>query len=340
MVESQETSRRPRQYRTRPRQVSWPQSHRLAKKEDSKGVGSAASRRRAVSNSFELKFQQATQRPRSEPIPGGSCRNQFRRVADTVSMTSFPRLQSRSCTNDWLTPLGLSDELEDDEPAQTTADLYNRGIDAHSGGFIYNPLPVLEEDSRVTSSLPEHSPLVHEDDSSFQAYDDQWSCQADDGNDEYRRRLGRSIGSASHRRIGARAPNTSHQSVNTSLFDRLRRYSFMPLSEQPPECIRRGQPTQSTWVDVPLEEDRERKLSSRELLQEILDRSDPSSMNTSRSKSSSGKPNAARSRESSKQRNVAGRVPCSEDTTPHLCTDEQLTPLTDQSSYLDEGQTC
>ncbi|KAI3324118.1 hypothetical protein HD806DRAFT_521964 [Xylariaceae sp. AK1471] len=329
---------RPRLYSSRARQISWPQSPHLAQRASSHRVNFPASQRRAASNPFELQFQQVKRRPTSEPIVGNSSRNQSRRVAGTVSMTSFPRLQSRSCTNDWLTPLGLSDEMDDDEPAQTTADLYNRSIDAHSAVCTYSPLPILEEDSRATPPPPKHFPLP-ERSCSLQEYADQWSCQADDDGGDYGKRLGRSIGSASNRRIGVRAPYAEHQNPSTNLLDRLHRYSFMPHSEQTPECIRKDQPTGSAWVDIPLEGDGERKWSSLELLQEILNRSDPSSKKSSRSKSSSGQPNPARPR-GSKQRDELGRVPCSEDTMPHVCMDEQWTPWTDQSSCWDEGQTC
>lgn len=321
-------SESPRLFSPRRRQLSWPQSPALTNKSSTHKVSFVLSRPRAISTPFNSKFQQHPQRPISAPLVGCLPRNKLKRGPGTVSMTSFPRLASRSCTNDWLTPLGLSEELESEESPQTATDLYHRGIDAHSGVHVNNQLPVLLENSHSSSSAT-GSFSLRDHSSSHQWYENQWSDQ------RHEKRLGRAIGSAARRRIGSvKSSQVEHHghTTTTNLLDRLRRYSFIPLPEQTTEHTRKDGPSQPPTVEIPPNGDGERKRSSQELLQEILNRSDPSSMKSSRSKSSTtAVPNTARTRESSRQRSIVARLPCSEDMTPHVCTDELWTPWTDSS---------
>ncbi|KAI8631276.1 hypothetical protein F5Y19DRAFT_483144 [Xylariaceae sp. FL1651] len=306
-----------------PRRLSWPQSPRITQK-----VSFKPSPRCEVPNPFDQQFLRLEKRPTSAPIPERPSRGYLKREAAAVSMTSFPKLTSRSCTNDWLTPLGLFDDIDvasDDESAQrrtTITDLYNRGIDAHSGVFLYNPLPILEEDPRNITPLLSHAPL--------QEYKDSWSCQADESDDDRRKRVGHSTESALHRRISVGAPHDEHQDVSGNLLDRLRRYSFMPLLDQTPESIRSDRPPQQLWAEIPLEGDGgAQKRSSQAMLRKILDQFESSPMKPSYSKSSSEVRKGTEPQKSLRRRSVPGRVSCSEDTIPHICVDEQWSPWTE-----------
>ncbi|KAM5375701.1 hypothetical protein ACJZ2D_005884 [Fusarium nematophilum] len=53
------------------------------------------------------------------------------RVSDGTVITSFPRLLSRHCTNDWLSPPADIEDLK--QPTSST--LYQQGIDAHRGNM-------------------------------------------------------------------------------------------------------------------------------------------------------------------------------------------------------------
>ncbi|KAI3330017.1 hypothetical protein F4824DRAFT_355241 [Ustulina deusta] len=203
------------------------------------------------------------------------------------------------------------------------ADLYNHGVDAHSGIFIHNPLPILEENPQSNSAPPSQVQFQYYQ-SHIHEYENQWPSQAGEGEEDCRKNLGRSIGVACHKRIRVRNPHDQRQDISENLLDRLRRYSFMPLSDHTPECIRRDRPAELSWTERPQEGNRGRKRSSRELLQQILDRSSPPSVNSSGSKSASWALNIARSQDPKRQGELEG-VSCSEDTTPHICVDEQRT---------------
>ncbi|KAI0514951.1 hypothetical protein F5B22DRAFT_636792 [Xylaria bambusicola] len=188
------------------RHVSWPQSCRFGRRES---AGIDPSRR--FSNS-PRRFCQRGQRATSEPFFQQPLQNNFNYMVATTPITSFPRLKSRSCTNDWLTPLGLFDDVENAASAErreTVSDLYIHGIDAHSGDSSYRPLPILEEASQ-SNSTP-----------SLQA-----QC--------------RSIGVACHKRIRVREQINQTPDIAEGPLDGLRHYTFLPLLDHASETRKRS----------------------------------------------------------------------------------------------------
>ncbi|KAI2466868.1 hypothetical protein F4781DRAFT_334249 [Annulohypoxylon bovei var. microspora] len=247
------------------------------------------------------------------------------------SMTCFPKLLSRSSTTDWLTPLGLFGESNLSKDKATVPDLYVLGIDAHSGANVSRSLEILEESPRETPA-PIDVPITE---FPFQPSIPQWPTQANGGLEAHTTKTGSAIGVSSHRRKSSFKPIEAPNPIplphpNHDLLDTLRRYSFMPISDQTPESIREASPPARTWAELPLREEGGRKHSSQELLQEILDRK-PASKRSSRR--SSRRPSyiniQGRNRTSTgaSRRSGLDRMSCSEDQTPHICMDEQLTPL-------------
>lgn len=268
-------------------------------------------------------------RSASEPVSprasSGDLKSSVSRHRDG-SMTCFPGLPSRSSTADWLTPLGLFGESNMSQRGSTMSDLYVLGIDAHSGASAPKPLEILEESPSLAPAPISDFP--------FQSPGPQWPTQGDKGPDTLLK-PGSAIGASTHRRKSSFKPTDMPKPhANHGLLDTLRRYSFMPLSDQTPENIREASPSPPVqpWTDLPLREDGGRKQSSKDLLQEILDRK-PTSRGLSRR--SSRKPsqlhieieNRSRAGTGSSRRSGLDRMSCSEDQTPHICMDEQLTPL-------------
>ncbi|KAI1166133.1 hypothetical protein F5B18DRAFT_92758 [Nemania serpens] len=151
------------------------------------------------------------------------------------------------------------------------SDLYNRGVDAHSGACIYNPLPVLEEYSQTTPTSSK-SFLSQDYHSPIREHENQWPPQTEEGGESYGEKLGCSIGVASHRRIPVREPHKQGKDQNENFLDRLLHYSFMPLSDQEAELVHRERFVQLPRTETPPGNDKGRKCSSRELLQQILHR--------------------------------------------------------------------
>ncbi|KAI0553998.1 hypothetical protein F4679DRAFT_392674 [Xylaria curta] len=299
------------------RHLSWPEPP-MNGPTASFGINSSFNAFDSASKSPRPPEQRSTSEPNSQWLP----KNGLIRAAATP-MTSFPRLVSRSCTNDWLTPLGLLDETENHERAQhqeVIPDLYHRGVDAHSGVCLHTPLSILEEDPQTTPTCPSCSPFIDDCDRSLQKNRYQWLSQVEKGNsDDHRQKLGRSIGAASHRRIKAREPHIQQQDLKENLLDGLRRYSFLPLLELTPETIRRDYSVPPSWMEIPSKGDKGRKLSSQQLLQQILGQSDASSVKLSRSRSSSGAPNTTQPKEGSRKLSGVAAGSCSEDIAPHTC---------------------
>ncbi|KAI1205561.1 uncharacterized protein F4807DRAFT_282584 [Annulohypoxylon truncatum] len=249
------------------------------------------------------------------------------------SMTCFPKLPSRTSTTDWLTPLGLFGESNMSQHKSTTPDLYVLGIDAHSGASAPKPLGVVEESPLLT---PTSAPV---DNFPFQSSGPQWPTQVDEGSDTHLK-AGSAIGVSAHRRKSSFKPiEAPKPHPNHGLLDTLRRYSFMPLLDQTPENIREASPPARTWTDLPLREDGGRKNSSMDLLQEILDRKPASKMPSRRSSRRPSHINVdiqgrSRTGTASSQRSGRDRMSCSEDHMPHICTDEQLTPLGSDTTWF------
>lgn len=308
------------QYNSQNRHLSWPQSLSVAQRVSFGIDPSFHTFGRSEKKSRHLK-QRSTSEPQSPRRP----RNGLIR-ASTTPITSFPRLISRSCTNDWLTPLGLSNEIENHEQAQhqeTATDLYNRGVDAHSGVCLYNPLPILEENPRTTPTFPNCPPFLDDYHSHIQENKGEWLTQVKDGNGNHQKSLGRSIGIASHTRIKEREVRGQNQDLKENLLDGLRRYSFLPLLDQSLENICHDHSAHPSCMEFPLEGDEGRKLSSQELLQQILHQSDTHSIRSSGSKSNSGALTTIRPKESCRTQSEIEVKCCSEDTAPRICLDEQ-----------------
>ncbi|KAI1662319.1 hypothetical protein F4813DRAFT_104870 [Daldinia decipiens] len=248
-------------------------------------------------------------------IPTNRCRD--------GSMTCFPKLPSRSCTSDWLTPLGLFNEFGMPQQREMMPDLYARGVDAHCGINVSRPLEILEESPRQTPVPPTDPP--------FRESMVQWPGKLDEKPEKLSRKTGRAIGASSHRRKSSfKSPGVWASSTNHGLLDKLRRYSFMPLLDQTSESSRKVLPLPRAWDELPLREEGGRRYSSQALLQGLLD-GKPASNKSSRKSSMSGARRQRKKTGSSatQKRHSAepGRMSCSEDQTPHICTDEQLTPF-------------
>ncbi|KAI0011544.1 hypothetical protein F4779DRAFT_637011 [Xylariaceae sp. FL0662B] len=239
------------------------------------------------------------------------------------SMTNFPKLASRANTTDWLTPLGLYGEPDQPRRRETISNLYNHGVDAHCGANTSTHLPILEES-------PLQTPLPLEFDSLFQDAERAWSFQLDEAPRAPGKRMGRKIRDAAHQRKSSVRPiDIRKPDPYDSLLDKLRRYSLMPLLDQTPESIRAASPPAQTWTAFPLRVEGRSKRSSKAMLQDILDRA-PVSTRSSRSSSGRWRSRSSVSQKTPKRHSRPGRISCSEETAPHLCMDEQMSPWSER----------
>ncbi|TRX95582.1 hypothetical protein FHL15_003540 [Xylaria flabelliformis] len=246
-----------------------------------------------------------------------------RTISTTITLSKSSPLLATTASK-WAK--GLLDVTENHERTQhqeAIPDLYHRGVDAHSGVCLHTPLSILEEESRTTPTCPNCSPFLDAYDLSIQGSRDQWPPQTEESDRDHRQKLGRSIGVASHRRIKARESNNQQQDLKENLLDGLRRYSFLPLLDQTTETIRHDHPAPPSWMEIPPEGDKERKLSSQQLLQQILGQSDASSVESSRSKSILGATTTTQPKEGLRKLSRIAAESCSEDTAPHTCLDDQ-----------------
>ncbi|KAI1087215.1 hypothetical protein F5B19DRAFT_486874 [Rostrohypoxylon terebratum] len=240
-----------------------------------------------------------------------------------------PGLRSRSSTADWLTPLGLFGESNMSQRGSMMSDLYVLGVDAHSGANTQKPLEVLKEPPLVAPA-----PI---DGFLFKSKGPQWPTHRGEGPDALLK-PGSAIGASTHRRKSSFRPiESTKPHTNHGLLDTLRRYSFMPLSDQTPENIREASPPAQTCTDLQLREDGGRKQSSKDLLQEILDKKPmPKKLSRRSSRKPSQphieNPNRSRTGTASSRKSGMGRMSCSEDQTPHICMDEQLTSLSSDTA--------
>ncbi|KAI5918094.1 hypothetical protein F4810DRAFT_604470 [Camillea tinctor] len=116
----------------------------------------------------------------------------------------------------------------------------------------------------------------------------------------------------------------ARQDANERLLRQLRRYSFMSHLDRPHKNMDGPVPLTQPRTEPPPALDRQPELRSKGLLQDILRRPSESSVKISRLNSSAERPQTIP--ESS---NGRARISCSEDHTPHICVDEQLTPSTE-----------
>lgn len=228
-------------------------------------------------------------------------------------IVSFPPLRPRSCTNDWVLPQPGLENLHPDRQHNPT--LYQYGVDAHRGD---TPSPEIERHSSISNTVqPNSTPSSRN------------SPPESPGNSG-KKRMGSSIGIASHRRKSTvQQPDPPDQIPDTNLLDSLRRYSLMPLLDHTPEALRKKKAAPKTIEDVPLTG--KRRMSSRAMLEDILAKA-PSQGSGSRNSSSNSF--SKTSREVSKRSSGGSafrRLYCIEDSVPHICVDEQPTPITERS---------
>lgn len=153
----------------------------------------------------------------------GSRRNE--RTSSATGITSFPRLLSRHCTNDWVTPL---DEI--DAPTELAPDtLYHHGVDARSGSVSGPPSKSPEGPLRIRhcdNDMFVKNPFCL----NSEQLDTVCVIQMPEV-PASQKRFGASIGSASHRRRSspAAAPQTptsdSHNTLLPSLMEKIRQGS-------------------------------------------------------------------------------------------------------------------
>ncbi|KAI0391771.1 hypothetical protein F5Y17DRAFT_439280 [Xylariaceae sp. FL0594] len=332
LSKSQNPSRHQSACCSKARQHSWPQQLEVAPKTKSQRVSFELSPCREIPNPLWRRSRRLSQRSTSEPLLGHSSEHLARRLPGPVSMTSFPKLRSRSCTNDWLTPLGLTDELEDDylEPRRrTVADLYCHGVDAHVGTPASGQQPDPKESAQLAYSTPTSETRSSSSLSSrlpFSGYESRWPCNS---NLEmpHKDRLGRSIGSASHKRISFRSAEAEEKERDrNTVINRLRRYSLAPSSGQASKSVYKAGDASAATVPVPQggrKDENEDRRPNRGLLQNILDWADPPD---------------DRLKSSTSLMSAGGRGACSEETAPHVCMDELSSPWSEQSIRWSEGR--
>ena len=117
-----------------------------------------------------------------------------RSTDDESSMTSFPELRPRQCTSDWLNPPAQIDYIE----RSPSADLYHRGVDAHSGVVSHRTSLVWEDP--ITRLMPSDQIVFNRDPFCCTSAYFHERRATEGSNGAEKRRLGSSIGSAAHRR--------------------------------------------------------------------------------------------------------------------------------------------
>ncbi|KAI1435417.1 hypothetical protein GGR50DRAFT_319004 [Xylaria sp. CBS 124048] len=250
------------------------------------------------------------QRATSEPSDRCPFRDHCRHVTTLISPAPFPRLISRSCTNDWLTPLGLFETTEVER--QMVPSISSAGEDIHNGAYIYSTLPILEEDTQSSPSLQTQNRRSFQQNSSLSRDDSgQRFSLASEGGSVTGTEPGH------HGKVNVRGSRDGSRTPHGDFLDGLRCHSIISLLDDTADCIPGGVAVQASRAEIPSER-RRRGRSSLEVLRDILDRSDTSATRASRSKS---EPLAAASGFEREHSQDPG--PCFEDQTPHVCTDEQ-----------------
>ncbi|KAK7935596.1 hypothetical protein PG985_001091 [Apiospora marii] len=282
-------------------------------------------------DSTYLKSPWQVRRPSSTPLP----RKQSMIEGDNMpasepDIVSFPPLRPRSCTNDWIAPQSELENLRPD--SQRTPTLYQYGVDAHRGD---TPSPEIERRSSISNTALPGSTTSSR------------TSPTESPGNSGKKRMGSSIGIASHRRKSTvqqldpqpdpqpdlqsdLQPDLPDQSPDTALLDRLRRYSLMPLLDHTPEVLRKKKVVSKLVEDVPLTG--KRRMSSRAMLEDILAKA-PSQGSGSRNNSSSNRLSKTSRKVSKRSSGSSGyrRLYCLEDSVPHICVDEQPTPITERS---------
>ena len=145
-------------------------------------------------------------------------------IDEELNITSFPELRPRHCTKEWLNPPVEMEQLT----RPPSADLYQLGVDAHSGGVSQLPSGCLEESISKTERC---NHTFFQDDPFFPANIYSFERRATEGSASISadKRLGAAIGSASRRRRSSQVPDSKPPQLDyedgllPSVFDRLRK---------------------------------------------------------------------------------------------------------------------
>ncbi|KAH6894339.1 hypothetical protein B0T10DRAFT_480237 [Thelonectria olida] len=238
---------------------------------------------------------------------------QDNRTERTARITSFPRLLSRQCTDDWSSPPPVIDAVMASAPET----LYRQGVDARTGSvsdqmpeFPQGQVKILRYDHDVFSKNPFCGDFEEDDVANLRDFPPTVTPRS---------RLGVSIGSASHRRRSSQVTallkrQESHDGFFPTLIDKIRQRGHKIFH---PHHSRRV----SEEMRTPPSSEFTRSCSgmrSRDIAVKYLTPEPP-------------KPDTAGIYEAmTGTRAVVSRCrngQCSEDNRPHVCENDYLTPV-------------
>ncbi len=259
-----------------------------------------------------------------------SLRNPFRKKRHSSSV-SVPSKLSTATLPPAPSPLSR-------QPRQGAPNLYASGIDAHSGDTAPRPseppMPIVEPRGKVVFSQWD----------STEGCRSVWSSEATDARTA--RRIDHVVDSASRRRRRSSA-KLVEPTANTGGRASLPRRRRASSEDQPGGNSRSASLPAQRAEETPPPSAVEKRWSSVQLLQDILDR-DPRPPSPSPTSSSSrisqwvAQTRAAtttptptmRQKKDSGKRSIPGIEPWTEDGNPYIYTDNQLTPVSNSSSWF------
>jgi hypothetical protein len=224
------------------------------------------------------------------------------------SIISFPALRVRHCTNDWLSPPAATPAAM----GRSDANLYNAGIDAHTGpnGFFSFQPP---------AEKPVAAPGVPTDDLNFAwpAFASGYDPMVPDNHGNDNHKLGTSIGtSAGRKRSSHHAVPPDVEAGGSSMLQRLRQGSVQ-LGHALASAV-----GGSGHAQQPQRAGQGRRASSVDRMKAILDRTSPRHGATD----SVGNPRVGMVVSSSEVRHRSCDA-CSEDGRPHICIDDTASSI-------------
>ncbi|PFH59351.1 hypothetical protein XA68_12480 [Ophiocordyceps unilateralis] len=177
-------------------------------------------------------------------------------IVDDASMTSFPELPRRQCTNEWLNPPASMEQLTQGLPT----DLYKMGIDAHGDGSPVDT-PRIEGLQELAikamgcnQTLFRGDPFHHVE--AHQTVDGAASAWRSSASTPRDKRMGTSIGSSAHRRRSSHVPDgrvwrpESPDGLIPVILDRLRKSGHKMFHR--PDCAGHRAPANTpSGHDVP-----------------------------------------------------------------------------------------
>ncbi|KAH8902200.1 hypothetical protein BR93DRAFT_361847 [Coniochaeta sp. PMI_546] len=213
------------------------------------------------------------------------------------SIVSFPALQARHCTNDWLSPPASTPGVKDG----SDTNLYDAGIDAHTGtsGFA--------SPHSSTGMFTSASPVTSSDLAFIEpAYKRGLELMSDD----HVHRLGTSLGTSSGRKRSHHAVHADAQGESSSVLQKLRNGS-----------VQFGQALASAVGGsghVQQQSEQDRRVTGVDRMKAILDRS--SAQHGGMDAGALPRVGAASPKVAEDRRCET----CSEDGRPHMCVDEGM----------------